>query len=284
MRNVKKLLSLVLAVVLAATLFAGCNNGAGANNGNQEDNSWKEVESSGKLVLGMDTAFPPMGYIDEQTGDLVGFDLDVAQEVCTRLNLELVKQPINWKTQVKEINDDNVDCLWNGLSKTSGREETLLLSVPYMQNNQIILVKTDATYQNLADLKGKKLGVQSGSSAEEALNDSTEFKSSLSEVVGIDDYSKAILEMRNGTIDAIAIDEVVARYYLTKEPDAYRILMKDDTNVESLAKEDYVIGFKKGDEALKNKIEETLKAMAKDGKLAEISKKWFGEDVTTVAK
>ncbi len=278
----KKWLALFLAVAMMATLLVGCNNTAG--NASGEDNSWEEVESSGKLVLGMDTAFPPMGYRDEQTGELVGFDLDVATEVCARLGLELVKQPINWKNQVNEINNDNVDCLWNGMSKTEGREQTLNLSIPYMKNNQIILVKIDAPYQNLTDLAGKNLGVQAGSSAEEALNASTEFKNSLGDIINLDDYSKAILEMKNGTIDAIAIDEVVARYYLTKEPDTYRILTKEDGSVESLAVEDYVIGFKIGDNALKTKIEDTLKDMAKDGKLAEISTKWFGEDVTTVGE
>ena len=278
----KTWLALFLAVAMMATLLVGCNNTAG--NASGEDNSWEEVESSGKLVLGMDTAFPPMGYRDEQTGELVGFDLDVATEVCARLGLELVKQPINWKNQVNEINNDNVDCLWNGMSKTEGREQTLNLSIPYMKNNQIILVKIDAPYQNLTDLAGKNLGVQAGSSAEEALNASTEFKNSLGDIINLDDYSKAILEMKNGTIDAIAIDEVVARYYLTKEPDTYRILTKEDGSVESLAVEDYVIGFKIGDNALKTKIEDTLKDMAKDGKLAEISTKWFGEDVTTVGE
>ena len=278
----KKWLALFSAVATMATLLVGCNNTAG--NASGEDNSWEEVESSGKLVLGMDTAFPPMGYRDEQTGELVGFDLDVATEVCARLGLELVKQPINWKNQVNEINNDNVDCLWNGMSKTEGREQTLNLSIPYMKNNQIILVKIDAPYQNLTDLAGKNLGVQAGSSAEEALNASTEFKNSLGDIINLDDYSKAILEMKNGTIDAIAIDEVVARYYLTKEPDTYRILTKEDGSVESLAVEDYVIGFKIGDNALKTKIEDTLKDMAKDGKLAEISTKWFGEDVTTVGE
>ena len=198
--------------------------------------------------------------------------------------MELVKQPINWKNQVNEINNDNVDCLWNGMSKTEGREQTLNLSIPYMKNNQIILVKQDAPYQNMADLAGKNLGVQAGSSAEEALNASTEFKNSLGDIINLDDYSKAIMEMKNGTIDAIAIDEVVARYYLTKEPNTYRILTKEDGSVESLAVEDYVIGFKIGDDALKTKIEDTLKDMAKDGKLAEISTKWFGEDVTTIVE
>ncbi|MCI9273441.1 MAG: amino acid ABC transporter substrate-binding protein [Clostridiales bacterium] len=278
----KKWMSLLLALVTMVTVLAGCNANSKPSSG--EDKSWQEVEKAGELVLGMDTAFPPMGYKDEQTGELVGFDLDVATEVCARLGVTLKKQPINWKTQVNEINNDNVDCLWNGLSKTEGREKTLNLSIPYMKNNQIILVKVDSEYKNLTDLAGKNLGVQAGSSAADALDASTEFKNSLGDIISIDDYSKAIIEMKNGTIDAIAIDEVVARYYLTKEPDTYRILMKDDKNVESLAVEDYVIGFKIGDDALKAKIEDTLKAMDKDGKLAEISKKWFGEDVTTIGK
>ena len=153
-----------------------------------------------------------------------------------------------------------------------------------MKNNQVILVKEDSSYQSLADLAGKILGVQSDSSAESALEseEATEFRESLGEIVPIDDYSKAILEIQNGLIEAIAIDEVVARFYLTNDPGAYRILEKEDGTVESLAVEDYVIGFRKGDQALCDKVNETLKEMKADGTLAEISEKWFGEDVTTI--
>ena len=280
----KKLLALVLAG--AMMLCAGCSQGEASGSGSAADDSWTKIEQAGKIKLGMDDAFPPMGYTDPQTGDIIGFDVDVAKEVFKRLNVELELCPIEWTQKETELNNGAVDMLWNGYSSTPERAEKVNLSVPYMKNNQIILVKEDSSYQSFADLAGKSVGVQADSSAEDALDsdEAKEFKDSLKEIVAIGDYSKAILEIKDGMIDAIAIDEVVARFYINNEPGAYRILMKDSDNVESLAVEDYVIGFRKGDDALKSKVEETLKAMAKDGKLAEIAKEWFGEDVTTISK
>lgn len=274
----KKFLALLLAITMVS-VFAGCSKNQPGNS--DSDDSWSKIEKAGVLKLGMDSAFPPMGYIDEETGDITGFDVEVATEVCSRLGIELKLTPINWKAQLNELNNGNVDCLWNGLSVTEERQKNMNLSEAYMRNNQIILVKKDSSYQNLADLAGKRLSVQSGSSAAEALEEATEFKASLGEIVGLDDYSKAIQEIKNGTVDCIAIDEVVARHYLAKEPDMFRIL-EEDGKVISLAEEDYVIGFRKGEDALKNKIIDTIKEMAKDGKLKEISTKWFAEDVTVI--
>lgn len=248
------------------------------------DDSWDKIVEKGEIVLGMDDAFPPMGYTDTTTGEIIGFDVDVATEVFSRLGVELKLQPIEWSTKEMELDGGNVDLLWNGYSYTEERAEKQTLSDAYMKNNQVILVKEDSSYQSLADLAGKSLGVQSDSSAESALEseEATEFSESLGEIVPIDDYSKAILEIQNGLIEAIAIDEVVARFYLTNDPGAYRILEEEDGTVESLAVEDYVIGFRKGDQALCDKVNETLKEMKADGTLAEISEKWFGEDVTTI--
>ena len=248
------------------------------------DDSWDKIVEKGEIVLGMDDAFPPMGYTDTTTGEIIGFDVDVATEVFSRLGVELKLQPIEWSTKEMELDGGNVDLLWNGYSYTEERAEKQTLSDAYMKNNQVILVKEDSSYQSLADLAGKSLGVQSDSSAESALEseEATEFRESLGEIVPIDDYSQAILEIQNGLIEAIAIDEVVARFYLTNDPGAYRILEKEDGTVESLAVEDYVIGFRKGDQALCDKVNETLKEMKADGTLAEISEKWFGEDVTTI--
>lgn len=277
----KKLLSLLLAVGIIFSC-AACGN---ANKFEpSSDESLNKVQKSGKLVLGLDNAFPPMGYVDTKTGELIGFDIDLAKEVCKRLNIELKPQPIDWKSKTSELNNGNVDCLWNGFSKTPEREKELNLSTPYMKNEQVILIKTDADFKGLKSLAGKTIGVQSDSSADAALNENKEFKDTLKSVVQIDDYSKAVLELQNGTIDAIAIDEVVARFYLANNPGAYKMLEEEDGKSSSLATEDYIIGFRKADNALKTKIEETLKEMASDGTMAKISKKWFDKDVTTIGK
>ncbi|NLG93287.1 MAG: amino acid ABC transporter substrate-binding protein [Clostridiales bacterium] len=283
----KKIIALLLTAGIALSCAAcGIVNSAASSGSSApaEDDSWNKVQKSGKLVLGLDDAVPPMGYIDTEAGQLVGFDLDLAKEACKRLNIELKTQPIDWDNKTVELNNGNVDCLWNGFSKTAEREEKFNLSTPYMKNQQIILVKTNTSFQGLDSLAGKTIGVQSDSSAESALNSNEKFKNSLKSVVQIDDYSKAVLELQNGTIDAIAIDEVVARYYLANNPNAYRILQEKDGKDSSLATEDYVIGFRKADNALKTKIEGALKEMAADGTMAEISKKWFDKDVTTIGK
>ena len=297
----KKLLSLLTTAALAFAL-AGCSaspaaspqassaavsSGAAGSDAAQSeasDGSWDKVKSAGKLVLGLDKAFPPMGYVDTQTGELVGFDIDLAKEACKRLGIELQLQPIDWDNKTAELNNGNVDCLWNGFSKTPERDQEFALSLPYMKNHQIVLVKSGSSYKGLEDLAGKTVGVQADSSAETALNDNPDFKDSLGSVVKIDDYSKAVLEIQNGTIDAIAIDEIVARYYLTKNPGAYAILQGTDGTDASLATEDYVVAFRKADSSLKEKIEGALRDMAKDGTMAGISEKWFGSDVTTVGK
>ena len=287
----KKVLAALMALALAATCAACGSSYTGGEDSNgsssaaaTDDQSWEKVESAGTLVLGLDDAFPPMGYKDTETGDIIGFDIDIAKEVCSRLGIELKLQPIDWNNKQSELENGNVDCLWNGFSKTPERDEQFNLSIPYMKNEQIILVKTDSDYQTLEDLAGKTIGVQADSSAESALEaeENKEFKDSLGEIVKIEDYAMAVLEIQNGTIDAISIDEVVARFYLNNDPDAYRILSDSDGNALSLATEDYVIGFRKSDNALKEKVEEALREMSSDGTMKTISEEWFGEDVTTV--
>ncbi len=298
MKSVKRICGVLIAAVLMLSA-SGCGLVAGAKSAGASasaagsagapsaaDGSWNKVKSAGQLVLGFDKAFPPMGYIDTETGKTVGFDIDMATEACKRLGIKVKFQPIDWENKLAEINNGNVDCLWNGFSKTAEREKQFDLSIPYMKNNQIILVKTGSSYKGLDSLAGKTIGVQSDSSAETALNDPSNaaFKKSLKEVVKIDDYSKAVMEIQNGTVDAIAIDEVVARYYLTKNPGAYAVLQDKDGKDLSLAVEDYVVGFRKNDNTLKEKVEGVLKEMAKDGTAAKISQKWFGKDVITLPK
>ena len=110
------------------------------------------------------------GYIDTQTGDLVGFDIDLATEVFTRLGVEVDIQPIDWGSKEMELDGGNIDVIWNGYSYTDERNEKVNLSEPYMKNNQVIMEKADSSYQTLEDLAGKSLGVQADSSAEDALN------------------------------------------------------------------------------------------------------------------
>ena len=140
----------------------------GAKEDTSVDNSLKKVLEKGQFVLGLDDSFPPMGYRDEN-GEIVGFDIDVAKEVCKRLGVELVTQPIDWTAKEQELQTGNIDCIWNGFTITEERLEAMTFSEPYVDNAQVAVVKLSSGFNTLADLKGKIIGVQAGSLAEIAI-------------------------------------------------------------------------------------------------------------------
>lgn len=270
----KYMVTLFLLLMTASLVVSGCG---GTEPTETAANSWDKIVEKGEFVLGLDENFPPMGFRDEQ-GEIVGFDVDVAKEVCSRLGIELKLQPINWDAKEQELNTGNIDAIWNGFTITEERKEKVLFTEPYMKNRQVLIVMDDSSFNAPADLKGKKLGLQAGSSAADALNGAADFKASLGEVVEFDDNMVALMDLEKGGIDAVLMDEIVARYYITTKDKGYRVLD------EELASEEYGIGFRKDDKELMEKFQETLTGMAQDGKLAEISNKWFSEDITTIGK
>lgn len=265
----KKLTFAFLILGLTAFLITGCGESG-------KDDSWEKVEEKGQFIMGLDDSFPPMGFRDEN-GAIVGFDVDLAKEVCSRLGVELKLQPINWDAKEQELNSGNIDCIWNGFTITEERKKNVLFTEPYMNNRQVLIVNSGAPFKTLADLKGKKLGLQAGSSAADALNSAPDFKADLQEVVEFDDNMTALMDLEKGGIDVVLMDEIVARFYIQNKQKQYQVLDQE------LAHEEYGIGFRKKDQKLKDKIEQTLEEMAADGKLAEISTAWFGKDITTIA-
>jgi polar amino acid transport system substrate-binding protein len=241
------------------------------------DDSLQYIKDRGKLILGLDDAFPPMGFRDDKD-NIVGFDIDLAKAVCEKLGIELELQPVKWEAKEQELNTKNIDCIWNGLSLTPEREEQLTMSKPYMQNNISLVVMNDSKIATMADMKGKSLAVQSGSSAEEALDaeENKAFKDSIGTVNGFDDYVTALMDMETGNSDAVLMDSIVADYIITSQGKDYKVLD------ETLLPDQYSVGFRKGDKALCEAVENALKELKADGTLAEISTKWFGSDITTI--
>ena len=263
---------LLLIAAMTALVFAGCSATAGGG-----DKSWDKVKEKGEFILGLDESFPPMGFKDDN-GQITGFDIDVAKEVCSRIGVKLKPQPINWDAKEQELNTGNIDCIWNGFTITEDRKKNILFSKPYMNNRQVLVVKADSTLSKLADFEGKKIGLQAGSSAADALAASADFKGKLKDVAEFDDNMLALMDLEKGGVDAVLMDEIVARYNIQMKGQNYKVLD------EALASEEYGVGFRKDDTALMQKVQEALESMAKDGKLAEISTKWFGKDITTVSK
>ena len=259
----------------AATTAASDENATEAENAAEpgEDSSLQKVLDEKKLVLGLDASFPPMGFTDE-SNEIVGFDIDVAQEVCDRLGVELIKQPINWDTKEEDLKVGKIDCIWNGMSINPARAEAMNLSDPYMKNEMIFVVPANSDIKSMDDLSGKTVGVQTGSTAQEILEASDLYKD-ITETP-LEDNVTALNQMELGFSDAVFLDSVVANYFITSNNKDYVIL---DGNLES---EEYAIGFRKEDQALRDEVQKTLSEMKADGKLGEISTKWFGSDVTTV--
>lgn len=254
------------------------DNNEESGNGDEADTSLEYILNNGKLILGLDDSFPPMGFRDD-SGEIVGFDIDLAKAVCEKLGVELVVQPINWDAKEHELNTKNIDCIWNGFSITPERVESLTLSIPYMENTISIVVTKDSDIKSKEDMAGKRLAVQGGSSAEEALymDENAKFRESLGEInSNFKDYVTALMDLETGNSDAVLMDSVVASYMINKAGKDFVIL--DD----SLVAEKYAVGFRKGEEALAEAINKALRELKADGTVKEISTKWFGSDITII--
>ena len=268
----KKTVLIIAAVfILSALSLAVC--GCTGQQNTVKDDSLQKILDKGELVLGLDVEFPPMGFIDENK-ETVGFDVDVAREVCDRLGVKLTLCGIDWDEKENDLNDGKIDCIWNGLSVTPARAEAMNLSEPYMKNELIVVVLGESTVKEINDLKNGKIGVQSGSTAEETLKELDIYKD-----ITLNSYDNVMIllqKLDDGEIDAALVDSVPAYYYIFSKDKPYYILS------DSLGEEEYAVGFRKGDAALRDRIQQIISDMKADGTLGKISKNWFGSDITTV--
>lgn len=257
------LVSLMLVGAMAHHAFA-----------EESDTSLADLQSRGEFVLGLDASFPPMGFADDN-GNIIGYDIDLASAVCEKLGVTLRCQPIDWDAKQMELDSGAIDCIWNGMSVTPEREESMRLSLPYLKNNQVLVVLVGSEYTSTADLAGKILGLQAGSSAEDALDDAADFKASLGAVMPYENNAMALLDLENGGVDAVLVDLVVAEYYAALN-DQFQILE------ETLAGEEYAVGFRKTDNALADAVNAALLEMAEDGTIEALDQKWFGGSASII--
>ena len=184
--------------------------------------------SDTEFIVGFDAEFPPYGYKDDN-GEYVGFDLDLAQEVCNRNGWTLKKQPIDWNSKDMELNSGSIDCIWNGFTM-NGREDKYTWTVPYVDNSQVVIVKSDSGISELNDLAGKIVAVQADSSALAALegDDATEenqnLRKSFSDLQQVGDYNSAFMNLESGAVDAICMDIGVANYEIEARGNNFSML------------------------------------------------------------
>ncbi len=267
----KKTVLFLASVLTAAMAFVGCKKNSGL------DNSLENLQKNGEFVLGLDDSFPPMGFRDENN-EIVGFDIDLAKEVASRLGVTFRAQPINWDAKEQELSTGNIDCIWNGLTITEERLSMLSFTKPYLANEQVLVVRKDSGIASLADLAGKTVGLQAGSSAADALDGAADFKATLKNVVEFKENITALNDLEIGGVDAVVMDKVVADYSIVTTGKPFSVLD------QGLAPEDYGVAFRKNDVKLTEAVQKILEEMKADGTVEKISTKWFGSDITVIGK
>ena len=219
----KKLVSLLLMLVFVFSLSCAMAEGkkhvenliVGTTAANNTFNMTTQSDAFGRMNY---NGLTQGNYVyRDANGDIIGFDIDLATEVCSRLGVKLKLQPINWDSKEMELNGKTIDCIWNGMSITDERINGMDLSTPYIANKQIIIVKSDSGISTKADLAGKTVGAQQGSSAVDAISAEPDVKASFGSLNEYASNDEAFLDLKAGRIDVLVVDEVYGRYMISQD-------------------------------------------------------------------
>lgn len=275
----KKLLliaSLALALSLSTIALVACSGGSDAGSSTDSSASGGADGERSKLIVGFDQDFPPYGYVGDD-GAFTGFDLDLAAEVCERRGWEVEYKPINWDTKDLELSSGSIDCIWNGFTMEN-REDDYTFTEPYMDNSQVIVIKSDSGIKSLDDLADKTVMAQADSAALhllEAGGKQEKLASTFKNLQTVADYNSAFMELESGAVDAVAMDLPVAKFQIAGKEDMFTILEKDP-----LSSEHYGVGVLLGNTELRDQIEDTLREMVADGVVEEIAKKYENQGIS----
>lgn len=268
-------LMLALVMVLSTLMLAGCGGSGEEGEGDAavELTGWEYIQDKGELVVGLDDTFAPMGFRDE-SNNLVGFDVDMANAVGEILGVTITFQPIDWDSKELELNSKRIDVIWNGLSVTPERLENMSMSKMYLNNSNILMTfNPDVVIDKEEDLANYKIGTQADSSALHVMQSSDKFDLYAENVSEYRTFDEAILDMQAGRVDCIVVDQVLGEYKNSKMDEKMTVCnfnFGDDF---------FAIGARKADTTLTDKLNESLQQLIDEGKAAEISDKWFGKDI-----
>lgn len=263
----------ILCLLLAAVLLFTCACSAGGSGASGKDTSLADIQAKGKLIIGLDDNFPPAGYRDE-SGELVGFDIDFAKAVCEKLGVEAVFQPTEWAGVVLSLKNGDIDCIWNALSMTEERQKEIAFSRCYAVANNVIIVAKDSDITDKASLAGKVVGVQLSSSGQDAVEADPIYEE-LQELKKYSTYTEAFMDLTIGRVQAIVTDKVNAEYYLSLEGMSESVTIIE-TDEDSFAVDRYGVGLRMEDVALKEAIDKAMDELKEDGTIQAINDKWFG--------
>lgn len=267
----KKLIALMLAMVMALSLVA-CGKPAENDNSANDNNTNTDGDAAATrtFVMGIDAEYPPFSYLGED-GQYTGFDVEVCKAVCDLLGWDLQVFGVNWDQKLVQLDAKECDCVWSGMTiLDSMKEAGYVISAPYYDNTQVIMVKEGSDIKSSADLAGKVVAVQLGTSGEALLADGgdlADLAATFADLTTCDSFLKCFTELGGGAVDAVIVDKPVAVSYAESNK-GFTVLD------EGLGAEQYGIAFRAGDEELCATVEDAVAQLVANGTYAEIAAKY----------
>ena len=250
----KKLLALLLAGAMSASMLAGCGGGntdestdAAQDEGTSEsadaaaESDFRYIQDKGTLIVGI-TDFAPMDYRDEN-GEWIGFDADMAKAFAQEMGVEVEFIEINWDNKVSELESKAIDAVWNGMTLLEDVMNAMGTSVPYCLNAQVLVVPAEkaADFADATSLEGLYVAVESGSAGEDA---ATELGGT---TVPVQNQASTLMEVVAGTSDAAVIDLLMAGAMIGEGTSYENLAIALNLNeARGLESEQYGVGFRKG--------------------------------------
>ncbi|MCR4893299.1 MAG: transporter substrate-binding domain-containing protein [Eubacteriales bacterium] len=256
----KRALIVLLAVIMVVSV-AACGSSGGGNKPSGGDEKTK-------FIMGIDPEYPPFSYIGDD-GNYTGFDVEICQAVCDYLGWELEIFAVNWDEKLIQLDAKECDCIWSGMTiLDSMKEAGYVLSAPYYDNTQVLIVKEDSGIASSADLAGKLVAVQLGTSGEALLNgDLSDLAATFGEIITCESFLKCFTELSGNSVDAVFVDLPVAEAYAAKN-EGFKIID------EQLGAEQYGIAFRSDDADLCKAVEDAVAALVENGTYKEIADKY----------
>ena len=272
----KKFTAVMLSALMAAAALTGCSGGSGSSNADTKTNTsqtssadWDYIKNKGELIIGI-TYFEPMNYKDD-SGKLTGFETEFAESVCKELGVKPVFQKIDWDSKEVELKSKTIDCIWNGLTITDERKSNMDISVPYMENKQVMVTKKENAekFTRAENLKEATVVAEKKSAGEDVAKEDEFFKNA--KYISVDSQAKALLEVKSGTADIAIIDYVMSIGTLSSGSDYSDLQVVEG---KDFAPEQYGVDIRKDSTETLKKLNEAMQKVSDDGTLDKIGKKY----------
>ena len=240
-----KILSVVLVALMVAVCFVACG---------------EEAKNENVLTMATNAEFPPFEYLEN--GEMVGAEIDMAYLIADKLGMELEISNIDFDAALTGAATGKYDMALSGITASEDRKQNMNFTVPYYEASQAIIVMADSELATAADLEGKVLSCQEGTTGELFILEGNY------QVQSYKTGAEAISALTAGKVDAVVIDDAVARALSAAQDGKTKVLD------EALTKEEYAIALQKGDDELTDKISAAIEELKAEGKLAEIFDKY----------